>query len=83
MADIDYIGSTERDTLALADAAEGNLQAAVDACPGWTVADLVWQLREVQWFWGTIVAELLPEPPEEQRRPARAADPDRLLGAAE
>jgi uncharacterized protein (TIGR03083 family) len=76
---LDHIGSTERDTLRLADAAEADLGADVAACPGWTVADLVWHLREVQWFWGTIVAGLLPEPPDEALRPARATDHDRLL----
>jgi uncharacterized protein (TIGR03083 family) len=76
---LDYIGSTERDTLRLAEAAEGNMAARVDACPGWAVADLVWHLREVQWFWGTIVAGLLPEPPDEGLRPARPADHGQLL----
>jgi uncharacterized protein (TIGR03083 family) len=76
---LDYIGSTERDTLRLAEAAEGNMTAEVAACPGWTVADLVWHLREVQWFWGTIVAGLLPEPPDEALRPERPSDHDRLL----
>lgn len=76
---LDHIGSTERDTLRLAEAAEGDMTAGVAACPGWNVADLVWHLREVQWFWGTIVAGRLPEPPDEALRPPRAGDPDQLL----
>jgi uncharacterized protein (TIGR03083 family) len=57
-----------------AEAARGNLDAPVEHCPGWTVADLVWHLTEVHWFWGTIVEERLTAPPEESRRPARAHD---------
>jgi uncharacterized protein (TIGR03083 family) len=47
---------------ALADAADGNLGAQVVKCPGWTVADLVWHLREVHYFWGAIVAGLVQDP---------------------
>ncbi len=63
---------------ALADAAEGHLQVPVEHCPGWSVADLVWHVAGVHWFWGTIVDELLTGPPPEDRRPARPAD-DALL----
>jgi uncharacterized protein (TIGR03083 family) len=62
----------------LADSAHGNLDAEVEYCPGWSVADLVWHVTEVHWFWGTIVGERLQQPPEEARRPARGAD-DRLV----
>lgn len=75
----DYVAAVERESLALADAAAGNLDADVVACPGWSVADLVWHLYEVQWFWGTIVGGLLSEPPEEASGPTRAADPQELL----
>jgi uncharacterized protein (TIGR03083 family) len=54
-----------------ADAARGNLDATVESCPGWSMADLVWHLTEVQWFWATIVDERLGAPPDESRRPAR------------
>lgn len=40
----------------------------VPSCPGWTAADLVWHLGEVQHFWARVVAEGLDEgsvvPPE-------------------
>jgi uncharacterized protein (TIGR03083 family) len=62
----------------LADAARDNLAAPVEHCPGWTVADLVWHVLEVHWFWGTIAAELPSEPPDETRRPPRPPD-DRLV----
>jgi uncharacterized protein (TIGR03083 family) len=75
----EYASSVERDSKALADAATGNLGAEVVACPGWTVADLVWHLREVQWFWHAVVAGPLAEPPDESGAPDRPDDPDALL----
>lgn len=45
--------------LGLADAAEGNFNADVIKCPGWTVADLVSHVREVHYFWGSMVDGLL------------------------
>jgi uncharacterized protein (TIGR03083 family) len=48
--------------LGLADAAEGNLNAEVVKCPGWTVADLVWHVRGVHYFWGSMVDGLLADP---------------------
>jgi uncharacterized protein (TIGR03083 family) len=38
------------------------------------VADLVWHLTEVHWFWGSIVAGLLPSPPDASDRPPRPDD---------
>lgn len=57
-----------------AEAARGNLDARVEHCPDWSVADLVRHLTEVHWFWGTIVGELLDAPPDKSRRPADAPD---------
>lgn len=65
-----------------AGAARDNLDARVEPCPEWSVADLVWHLTEVHWFWGTIVEGRLQEPPEESLRPVRAAD-DGLVAAFE
>jgi uncharacterized protein (TIGR03083 family) len=59
---------------ALADAARGNLDARVEHCPEWSVADLVQHVTEVHWFWRTIAGELLDGPPEESRRPQRRPD---------
>lgn len=64
------------------DATRGNLGAPVEHCPGWTVADLVWHLTQVHWFWGTIAGERLAEPPDEARRPPRTSD-DGLVEAFE
>ena len=51
---------------ALLDAAAGNLQAPVEHCPGWTVADLVRHIRSVHWFWATVVEERRQEPFDER-----------------
>jgi uncharacterized protein (TIGR03083 family) len=57
-----------------AEAARGNLDARVEHCPDWSVADLVRHLTEVHWFWRTIVEERLESPPDESRRPPHASD---------
>jgi uncharacterized protein (TIGR03083 family) len=75
----DYASSVERDSTAFADAASGNFETEVVACPGWNVADLVWHLREVQWFWRTVVEGRLAEPPDEASAPTRPDDPETLL----
>ena len=62
--------------------ARGHLAEPVPGCPGWNVADLVAHLTEVQWFWATIVEGGLLEPPDEDRRPARAADEDLVSALA-
>ena len=57
-------------------ACRDNLSAPVEHCPEWSVADLVWHLTEVHWFWATIAEERLGEPPEESRRPDRPREED-------
>ena len=37
----------------------GDLARPVPSCPGWTAADLLWHLGEVQWFWGSVVRDRL------------------------
>lgn len=59
-----------------AEAVRGNLDAKVQHCPGWNVADLVWHLTDVHWFWRTIAADRLSAPPEEVCRPARPEPAD-------
>ena len=71
-----------RYSTALADAARGNLDARVEHCPGWSVADLVDHLTETHWMWRTIAAERLDGPPDEGRRPARVPD-DELVATFE
>jgi len=72
--DFDPIAAIALHSEGLAHAAERNLDAPVEHCPGWTVADLVGHITDVHWFWGTIAAERLDAPPDESRRPAWPAD---------
>lgn len=74
LSTFEAIAAITEHSAGFAEAARGNLDAPVEHCPGWSVADLVWHLTEVHWFWGTIVAELLAAPPDESRQPARVAD---------
>ncbi len=62
----------------LAAAAVGNLGAAIVHCPGWTVADLVWHLTEVQDLWALVAEERLSEPPDDSRGPVRGPE-ERLI----
>jgi uncharacterized protein (TIGR03083 family) len=73
-AGLDLTAEIAAHSTALAAAADGNLNAAVEHCPGWTVADLVAHTFEVHWFWNRIAAELLQAPPADDSRPARPAD---------
>ena len=74
LSTFDCIAAITQHSAGFAAAARGNLDARVEHCPEWSVADLVWHLTEVHWFWGTIVEERLAAPADESRRPARAAD---------
>ena len=41
----------------VASARVAGLTAVVPSCPRWTVADLVWHLAEVDYFWGSVVQQ--------------------------
>lgn len=73
-AGLDQLFQISEHSHGLADAAEGNLTAPVEHCPGWTVADLVAHLIDVHWFWTTIADGPLAEPPDNDRRPGRVPD---------
>ncbi|HEX2850975.1 MAG TPA: maleylpyruvate isomerase family mycothiol-dependent enzyme [Acidimicrobiales bacterium] len=48
---------------------------SVPTCPGWTVADLVWHLGQVHFFWATVIEQRLDDPaPAEAATPPRPAD---------
>jgi uncharacterized protein (TIGR03083 family) len=66
----------DADAFATACAAAG-LGAPVATCPGWTVADLLWHMVEVNDFWHAVVADRLPHW-DHYRRPTRPVD-DALL----
>jgi uncharacterized protein (TIGR03083 family) len=53
-------------------------QAPVPGCPGWTLADLVWHLAEVQHFWAWVVRTRASDPGA-YVQPARHPD-EELLG---
>jgi uncharacterized protein (TIGR03083 family) len=52
--------------------------ASVPGCPGWTLADLVWHLSEVQHFWAWVVRTRAQDP-SAYVEPARHPD-DELIG---
>jgi uncharacterized protein (TIGR03083 family) len=74
LSTFDCIATITEHSAGFAEATRDNLDARVEHCPDWSVADLVWHLSEVHWFWSTIVAETLSEPPDEGRRPPRPDD---------
>ncbi|MCW2541684.1 MAG: hypothetical protein JWN95_3409 [Frankiales bacterium] len=83
--DVDFLAQIGSQSRALADAAEANLDADVEHCPGWTVRDLLEHLREVQWFWALIVERRLQDAPSGQGEfaevhPSRLPD-DGLISA--
>src|SRR5262245_17548329 len=53
--------------------ASTRLATSVPACPDWTVADLVYHLGEVHYFWGQVAERRLSSP-EAVETPARPAD---------
>jgi uncharacterized protein (TIGR03083 family) len=65
-------------TRGLADAADGHLGRRIEHCPDWTMADLVWHLTEVQWFWNRVATERPSTSPESIESPPRPPD-DRLV----
>jgi uncharacterized protein (TIGR03083 family) len=88
---IDYLATLQRDSHRFASvtrtAAHG---ALVPTCPAWNVADLIWHLTEVQYFWATVVEDLiqnpedvppLPRPENEDLNKAFAVQSARLQGA--
>ena len=81
MPEPDYLATIEREGAELlAVARHGPLSAAVTACPGWVLADLLWHVAEVHDFWGTVVRERLQDP-SVYVQPERPAEPD-LVGFA-
>jgi hypothetical protein len=57
-----YLGAITQHSKSLAEAVRGNLEAEVEHCPEWNIADLVWHMTDVHWFWRTIAADRLSEP---------------------
>lgn len=72
-AGLDYFAEIAAHSAGLAAAAESDLTAPVEHCPGWTMADLVGHLWQVHWFWALVAEQRLTAPPDAQP-PARPAD---------
>lgn len=61
-ADLDFLGHLARESARFAAALrDAPSDARVPTCPDWDADDLIWHLADVQWFWGTIVAEKITE----------------------
>lgn len=73
---MDFLAAIRRDSdrfYAVAENADPG--GRVPSCPDWSVADLVWHLGEVHWFWGTIVETRASSPADvEVLKPARPDD---------
>jgi hypothetical protein len=80
LSTFDCIAAITEHSAGFAEATRPHLGAKVEHCPGWSVADLVWHLSEVHWFWSTIAEERLAAPPEDSRRPPRPTDEDLVDG---
>ena len=53
---MDYAAAIRRESdLFYATAEQADPAARVPSCPDWNVADLVWHLGEVHWFWSTDI----------------------------
>ena len=79
----EYLPVLERADRRFADAAAEAVltrgwAAPVPGCPGWTLADLVWHLAEVQHFWAWVVRTRATDP-SAYATPRRHPD-DELLG---
>ncbi|WP_446665636.1 maleylpyruvate isomerase family mycothiol-dependent enzyme [Flexivirga sp. B27] len=53
---------------------------SVPTCPNWSTDDLLWHLADVQWFWGSIVADNVDDP-ENLQHPDRPTDRSAMLAA--
>ncbi len=63
MAPLDFLSHVRTESARFADCLRTvDPAAAVTTCPGWSAADLLWHLTEVQAFWATIVADRLETP---------------------
>src|SRR4051794_8781057 len=78
---MDFVAQIRRESeLFYATADTADPSRPVTHCPDWSIADLVWHLGEVQWFWATIVETEADDPEKvEQAKPARPADYQELV----
>lgn len=81
MDSVDYIAALRRENDAFHEVVDpSRLGARVEPCPEWSLADLVWHMGEVHWFWGSIAEGRLTDPSQaEATTPERPADGDELV----
>ena len=72
---MDFLRSIRQDSdLFYATASGADRTRGVPCCPDWTVADLVWHLGEVHWFWAADIEQRASGPEQvEAGKPARPA----------
>lgn len=73
---MDFLAAIRRDSHRFSElATTADPTARVASCPDWRVADLVWHLGEVHWFWATVVELRATNPAEvEANKPERPAN---------
>jgi uncharacterized protein (TIGR03083 family) len=60
---VDYLQALADESQWFGDAVTGaDFEAPVPSCPGWKLADLIWHLAEVQYFWAAIAEGPLMKP---------------------
>lgn len=74
------LDAIRRHTAGLAEAAAGHLDARIEHCPDWSMADLVWHLTVVHRFWNHVASELPTDEPDDLDAVARPADGDLVPG---
>lgn len=73
----------EEDARVLAVARGLEPDAPVPSCPDWTAGDLLWHLVEVQWLWGSIVAQRRTTAPDDELDADRPPRPPAIAGLVE
>ena len=70
---MDYVRSIRQDgDLFYATALAADPSFGVPCCPDWRIADLVWHLGEVHWFWATDIETRATDPEQiELKKPGR------------
>ena len=78
---MDFLAAIRRDSDRFYLAAKtADPERKVPSCPDWTIADLVWHLGEVHWFWATDIEIRAKDPAEvEKLKPARPDDYGELV----
>ena len=73
---MDLLAAIRRESARFSElAASADPMRPVPSCPAWTVADLVWHLGEVHWFWATDVELGATSPDQvEAAKPSRPED---------